>query len=131
MARVHAVSISPAWNKDDITAHLQTDLCFGIDDPLSGFIIVRTAADQAEILTIVVSPNNRGSGFGHALLRAAESALRTKNIDIIFLEVAEDNMTAIKLYKHFGFEQFGRRPAYYRREGGRVAALTFRKRLDG
>jgi len=37
---------------------------------------------------------------------------------------------AITFYKKSGFEPIGKRPAYYKREKGRVAALTFRKALS-
>jgi len=47
----------------------------------------------------------------------------------MFLEVAEDNEAAIHLYRSLGFQPIGRRPAYYRRADGRVAAITFSKKL--
>lgn len=102
----------------------------GVGEPLSAFIILRYGGQQAEILTLVTSPLQRHKGLARALLVASESAILTEGGDIIFLEVAEDNKAAISLYSTSGYEQFGRRPAYYRRDKGRVAALTFRKRLD-
>ena len=110
-------------------AHIQKDLCFGFGRPLDGFIILSAAADQAEILTIATDPSHRRRGIARSLLEIAETELVDNGVDTLFLEVAEDNKSAIKFYKSAGFEPIGRRPAYYKREIGRVAAITYRKRL--
>jgi len=130
MAALHQRAITPAWPISDMRHHLETDLCLGTGSPLQAFIILRPIEDQAEILTLVTDPAKRQIGLARAILQSSEKMLRAKNIEIIFLEVAEDNAPAIALYKSCSFEPFGRRPAYYRRDNGRVAALTFRKRLD-
>jgi len=109
--------------------HVQTDICFGFGRPLDGFIIISSAADQAEILTIATDPAQRQRGIARALLDISETELVDNGVDTLFLEVAEDNEAAIKFYKSAGFGPIGRRPAYYKREMGRVAAITYRKRL--
>ena len=129
MAELHAQSFHKGWDAEDMGAHIQKDLCFGFGRPLDGFIILSSAADQAEILTIAVDPAERRRGIARALLDIAETELVDNGVDTLFLEVAEDNEAAIKFYKGAGFEPIGRRPAYYKREIGRVAAITYRKRL--
>jgi ribosomal-protein-alanine N-acetyltransferase len=48
----------------------------------------------------------------------------------LFLEVAEDNTVAQRLYTAYGFAMVGRRPDYYRtRHGPPIAALTLRRYL--
>lgn len=129
MAEIHMQSFHKGWDDADMWAHLQKDLCFGFGRPLDGFIILSTAADQAEILTIAVDPVHRRRGIARALLEVSETELVDNGVDTLFLEVAEDNEAAIKFYKGTGFEPIGRRPAYYKREIGRVAAITYCKRL--
>ena len=129
MANIHAQSFHKGWDAEDMGAHIQKDLCFGFGRPLDGFIILSSAADQAEILTIAVDPSERRRGIARALLEICETELVDNGVDTLFLEVAEDNEAAIKFYKGAGFEPIGRRPAYYKREMGRVAAITYRKRL--
>ena len=109
--------------------HIQKDMCFGFGRPLEGFIIISAAADQAEILTIATDPDHRRRGIARALLDISETELVDNGVDTLFLEVAEDNKAAIKFYQGAGFEPIGRRTAYYKREMGRVAAITYRKRL--
>lgn len=129
MAEIHAQSFFKGWDDADMWAHIQKDMCFGFGRPLDGFIILSSAADQAEILTIATDPALRRTGIARALLDIAETELVDNGVDTLFLEVAEDNDPAIKFYKGAGFEPIGRRPAYYKREIGRVAAITYRKRL--
>ncbi|MEP6344091.1 MAG: ribosomal protein S18-alanine N-acetyltransferase [Maricaulaceae bacterium] len=127
---LHGVSFEAGWSEDSLKSHFDNDLCLGVFAPdLAGFIVARLAADQAEIITIAVDPKRRGQGIGQKLMQQAFTHLCGNGVDLLFLEVAEDNFSAITLYKKCGFNPIGKRPAYYRRAGGRVAALTFRKDL--
>lgn len=130
MAAIHAKSFERGWPALDMAVHIKRDICYGTDDPLTAFIILRCAGSQAEILTIATHPDHRGEGLGSELLSKTLIKLSALNIREIFLEVAEDNAAAQALYRRAGFTPIGRRPAYYRREKGRVAALTFSKMLD-
>jgi len=131
MAAIHADSFDRGWDALAMATHTQKDLCLGVDydEGLAGFIILSVAAGQAEILTITTAKAARRQGLGQTLLKGAEAALRNQSVFELFLEVAEDNAAAIALYRGAGFTPVGRRPAYYRRENGRVTALTFSKKL--
>ncbi|MBP2232284.1 ribosomal-protein-alanine N-acetyltransferase [Azospirillum agricola] len=94
-----------------------------------GFVMTRVAAEDAEILAIGVLPAGRRSGVGRRLVEAALSGARHLGATALFLEVAEDNDAARALYKACGFFSVGRRPGYYRRRDGRVAALVLRHDL--
>lgn len=130
MVTLHALGFDAGWPGADMAAHVARDIVLGTGSPLTGLIIIRAIEDQAEILTLTTRPDMRGQGLARSLLDAGESQAGFSGVDIMFLEVAEDNEAAINLYKRAGYEAFGRRPAYYRRMNGRVAALTFRKKLD-
>jgi len=130
MAEIHAVSFERGWDALEMSRHISKDICLGLGDPLSCFIICARAADQADILTIATHPDARRQGLGATLLNATLTHLAQTNISTIFLDVAEDNHSAIALYKKAGFQAIGRRPAYYKREKGRIAALNFSKVLD-
>ena len=130
LSQIHGMSFERGWSEAEMHTHLQSDLCFGYGRPAAGFIIVRAAPGQAEILTLAIDPAARRQGLARQILDITETELADQGVDTLFLEVAEDNAPAIAFYKAAGFEPIGRRPAYYRREKGRVAALTYRKRLD-
>tara|TARA_R110002072_G_scaffold9326_8_gene45514 strand:- start:3517 stop:4029 length:513 start_codon:yes stop_codon:yes gene_type:complete len=91
------------------------------------YALLRQAADELEILTLGVRPDNRRSGWGRALLAEVIARAWRQNVAQIFLEVAQDNGAALALYRRLAFEQVGRRPAYYqRRKGGPCDALILR-----
>jgi ribosomal-protein-alanine N-acetyltransferase len=90
-----------------------------------GFVIGQLAADEAEILSIGVSPNWQRAGLGARLVEGLARAARRGEAKRIFLEVAEDNAPAIALYNKLGFVTAGRRKRYYERPGGEaIDALT-------
>jgi len=90
-----------------------------------GFIIGQLAADEAEILSIGVSPNWQRAGLGTRLLEGLARAARRGEAKRIFLEVAQDNAPAVALYRKLGFVEAGRRKRYYERPGSEaVDALT-------
>lgn len=93
----------------------------------AGFVLSRRAADEAEILSIVVSQRHRRDGLGRTLLHAHLGQLAATGIQHVFLEVEEGNLAAEQLYRHCGFREVGRRKAYYPKpDGSRSAAVTMR-----
>jgi ribosomal-protein-alanine N-acetyltransferase len=98
----------------------------GSNEP-AGFVLSRLAADEAEILSIVVARSGRRSGCGRALLAAHLAQLAARGVRRLFLEVEEGNAAAIALYQRFGFAMVGRREGYYpKADGSRAAALVMR-----
>lgn len=79
----------------------------------NGFIVWRTTADEAEIITIGVAPNMRRSGIAESMILLMEQELKKQNVVNIFLEVSEVNYPAKKLYEKLGFKAVGKRPKYY------------------
>ncbi|MFC5396631.1 GNAT family N-acetyltransferase [Bosea vestrisii] len=95
-----------------------------------GFVMSRIAADEGEILSIVVAGGKRRSGLGQALLCAHMAQLAARGTARLFLEVEEGNAPAIGLYRRLGFDTVGRREGYYPKpDGSRVAALVMRREL--
>ena len=131
MAAIHSESFERGWDALEMATHTQRDLCLGLEQngTLAAFIIVSTAADQAEILTIAVRKTARRQGLARRLLDQTVSHLKNMDAGELFLEVAEDNPGALALYRTAGFQPIGRRPGYYRRVTGRVAAITFSKKV--
>ncbi len=79
----------------------------------AGFILCRVAADEAEILTLMVVPALRRQGFARHLLRAGQKQAARQGAATIFLEVASNNKAAKMLYESNGFVEVGRRARYY------------------
>lgn len=122
LAVLHAQAFDHPWSAAEITALLASGAVGLMAD--DGFILVRAAAGEAEILTLAVAPAARRKGLGRALVEAAVDQLGSAEL---FLEVAADNGPAIALYRQAGFSQAGLRRGYYARPGGAVDALVLRR----
>jgi len=79
----------------------------------NGFIVYRTVADEAEIITIGVDPETRRNGIASAMIRIIEKDVKNQGVKKIFLEVASNNIPAQKLYENSGYTKVGLRPKYY------------------
>lgn len=127
LADLHAAAFDPSWSAAEIAA---LDAVALLEDD-AGLILVRTVAGEAEILTVGVRPQARGGGVGRRLVEAALASALAEGAGSVFLEVAEDNAPARRLYAGLGFEAVGRRRAYYPRPGvPAVDALVLRRALN-
>lgn len=96
-------------------------------NPLIGFIVMRIILGEAEILTLVVSPHARRQGVGKALMKKTLNLTYNKGAEYVYLEAAENNVAALKLYSLFGSEKYGERPGYYSsKEGFKEAAILLK-----
>ena len=86
----------------------------GQNQALAGYLLARSIAGEAEILTLAVLPEARRRGMGMALLEAVLLALRQVDVAAVFLEVRESNEAARALYRRSGFRPVGVRADYYR-----------------
>ena len=97
-----------------------------------GVILCRVVAGEMEVLTVGVAPAARRTGVARALMTAALGAARQAGAEACFLEVADDNESAVALYAGLGFRRAGLRRAYYDRgQGARADALVMRLDLIG
>lgn len=127
MAVLHASSFERPWDEAAFEALLVTFNVFGQILDGQGFILCRTAADEAEVLTLAVAPLVRRNGVGRALVEAAILTATARGAESLFLEVASDNVAALGLYAATGFEPAGLRRAYY---AGGADAVVMRRTLN-
>lgn len=99
------------WSADDFR-DLKNSGCEIIMSE-NGFIVYRIAVDEAEIITIGVTPEMRRNGIASAMIGIIEKTLKNQGVKKLFLEVASNNIPAQKLYKNYGFKTVGLRPKYY------------------
>ncbi|MCI4679446.1 GNAT family N-acetyltransferase [Rhodoblastus acidophilus] len=134
-SRLHQMSFAHPWSIMDFEALLNDPACVGdgVDDKsgLLGFILSRRAADEAEVLTIVVAAAARRHGYGLKLLTSHIARLAAFGVRNLFLEVDEANAPALKLYRRFSFSVEGTRKGYYaKNQGKRSDALIMRRSLN-
>ena len=123
LAGLHAAAFPAPWDATALAGLLTQAGVFAVEQP-DGFILLRTVADEAEILTLAVHPKARRRGLGTRLVREGVAGAAAQGATRLFLEVADDNAAALALYARAGFSEAGRRPGYYARpDGGRQDAL--------
>lgn len=130
MAAVHAEAFDKPWTETEFEDLLDGEGIFGVlarGEDAAGVLICRTAADEAEILTVGVAGWARRQGVGQALMAAAIDEARKAGATRMFLEVDVANIGAVTLYERLGFARSGLRKAYYDRgTAGRADALVMR-----
>ncbi len=123
LSELQQESFDEGWSLQSLQTTLETPGVFGFvatsegDEPL-GFGLFRVSVDEAEVITIATRPKMRGQGIARALMDKALSTAEENGATSMLLEVATDNMPALGLYQDLGFDEVGRRKAYYKRPDG-------------
>lgn len=84
--------------------------------PIDGFVFYQTVKlDLSQISIAHLAVGQKGQGFGGRMLKKFEEHLLDQELNPceIFLEVAEGNLPAQKLYQSLNFTQCGVREKYY------------------
>ncbi|NBB15085.1 GNAT family N-acetyltransferase [Caulobacter sp. SLTY] len=130
LATLHAQAFDHPWSAAEFTALLDSPGAFAIAQE-EGFVLARAIAGEAEIITLAVAPAARRQGLATRLMEQAVVRAIALGAEAMFLEVAEDNHAAARLYAGLGFEIAGRRVGYYRRtDSPPIDALVMRLSLN-
>lgn len=114
LAALHGQCFAEVWDQAAMTSLLATPGTFALlAEDNAGFVMLRVAAGESEVLTLAVLPAARRRGIATTLLITAAQRAKEQGATELFLEVDETNLPAIALYKRLGFTQVGLRPNYY------------------
>ena len=99
------------------------DFIFGyfINNQLVGFIHVNKLYETMDVVNIVINPDYRNKGIATSLLNYSINYF--DDINSVMLEVNENNVAAISLYKKNNFIVINKRNNYY----GSDAALIMKR----
>ncbi|MHB1205545.1 MAG: GNAT family N-acetyltransferase [Rhodospirillaceae bacterium] len=128
-AALHETSFGEPWTAESFAVLLAQPGVAGWlwGEPPAGLLLVRAAADEAEILTLAVAPAARRRHGAHVMIAEALRVLAQGLTRRIFLEVAADNTAALAVYSRAGFIPCGRRPGYYAK--GSIDAVIMERTL--
>lgn len=125
IAKLEKECFQDAWSEKELTNVLNNRLyeifVLEVTEEIVGYFVIFTV-DDCELLRICVKEGMRGQGFATLLMQKLMDIFSEKDVKRILLEVRHTNFTAIKLYKKFGFAEFGVRKNYY---GDNVDARLF------
>lgn len=91
------------WSVVDISGNGEID----------AYLLAGEKKSHLHVFTFAVRKEFEGRGWGKTLLAHTIDKAKDCGIATIMLEVREDNMRAIGLYKKFGFERAGIEENYY------------------
>lgn len=114
-AKIESECLSTAWSESQIAslpeyavyvAAFENGMACGIGS-------MYTVAGEGQIMNIAVSNAFRRRGIANGIMNELILLAKDRNCENITLEVAEDNISAISLYKKCGFTAVGRRNGFY------------------
>lgn len=120
----HAFPWSERVFRDCLSAGYRLDGVFTERRQLLGFSMVMSVVDEWHILNLCVDPAYFRQGIGRYLMHKLIDRAPDAEIGSLWLEVRVGNLAARNLYAKLGFDEVGRRKAYYPAEGGREDAVV-------
>ncbi len=114
--KLYSLYFDDGWNKNMLTGAFNFNRFFAIglqEEDLVGVITYSLSDVDADIEGLVISKEYRNKGLALFLLSELEKRLKEKNVQKVFLEVRESNISAKNLYIKNGYQQINLRKKYY------------------
>lgn len=125
--RLEAAAVAEPWSEGMVRDSLQQGhhtLLLEHDGAACGFAVwMQALPDEAELLNIVIAPDQQGRGLGRYLLQAVLATAQQNGVARLLLEVRASNAAARALYLSVGFIENGLRKNYYRSANGHEHAI--------
>lgn len=131
IAELEKICFSTPWSEQTISDAFKTGTRFFVaekDNKILGYVGISAILDEGYITNVAVFPEARRQGVASALLETLFDFAKEKRLSFISLEVRESNVSAISLYKNFGFKTEGKRKNFY--SSPEEDALIMTKRFD-
>ena len=105
------------WKIDTFEEELKNNnsyyLVGKINNEIVGFAGIKIVLDEADIMNVVTRKTYRNQGIGSIILEKLISYAKQNGIKKLTVEVNEQNLSAIHLYKKFNFKEIALRKNYY------------------
>ena len=98
-----------------------------VDGHIVGMIVNWLLVDEVHVATIATHPDSRRQGIARKLLSHSLRYMSDEGAVSSFLEVREGNTAARDMYRKFGYEETGRRKAYYKDNNEDAILMTLEK----
>lgn len=126
---IESESLSTAWSEKQIRESIDNAYSVYVvavdDEAVCGIGSMYCVAGEGQIMNIAVAKNHRRRGIAEGIMNFLDSEAIKRDCEIITLEVAENNLSALSLYEKCGYTTVGRRKGFY----SGVDALIMEKRL--
>ena len=105
------------WSLEQLSNSLKENNIFiiaTIQEEVVGFLIAEYLVDSYNLLLIATKEEFKNQNIATKLMQKLEEISKNKNIEKIWLEVRENNIPAINLYKKNDFSSIFLRRNYYK-----------------
>ncbi|MEL6927037.1 MAG: ribosomal protein S18-alanine N-acetyltransferase [Cyanobacteria bacterium J06600_6] len=106
-----------------LALHLSSASELNTETKIIGMGCLWSIVDEAHITLLAVHPDYRRQGLGQLLLLELLKDAIARNLAWATLEVNENNLAAVNLYKKYGFQIAGKRKNYYQPAGDDALVL--------
>ena len=117
IARIERDNFSDPWDEKSLEDSFEHDynhlLMEKRDGRVVGYVIYSDVQGDAELLRIAVDKRYRRKGIASSLMQSMLEELADAGAERVSLEVREHNISAVALYKKFGFVDIFVRTNYY------------------
>jgi ribosomal-protein-alanine N-acetyltransferase len=114
---IEKASFAGPWSRDMFLEEMDNRnarlMAFRLEGRIIGYICFWMVMDEAHLMNIAVHPEQRGRGYGRAIMTYLEAVCVQEGINRLLLEVGRRNAPARSLYKKLGFGSIGFRKQYY------------------
>lgn len=114
---IEQASFMTPWKREHFESELSGKHSFPFvavcEGRVAGYVCLMSLFEEAQILDIAVSPEQRGRGIARLLMVHACAVAREHKAEVLSLEVRSSSSAAIGLYQSSGFRQVGIRTNYY------------------
>src|SRR5690349_4864213 len=128
LSALHAAAFEDGWTKGDFVTWLSRKEGFAVaavrEREAVAFGLALEAGEDAELLTIAVAEAERRRSWGRKVFAGLDAEANKRSLKRWVLEVRDNNLAAVELYKSLGFVEISVRKAYYRVAGGQADALV-------
>ena len=119
---VERLSFKIPWSRESILEEINGNkyaryFSARVGSRIIGYAGMWSVFGEGHITNVAVHPEFRGSGIGSLLMEKLIEIAGSEDITDMTLEVRKSNLTAQRLYKKFGFVEYGFRKAYYADNG--------------
>jgi len=111
--KIEKASFSHPWKESMFFSPNQRFILAFENEKIVGYICFSQVIDECHILNVAVSPQFREKGIARKMFDFLFSLGEKDGFNFYYLEVSENNLPAISLYKKLGFKTLGRRKKYY------------------
>lgn len=122
IVEIEKLSFKTPWTKEAFISELTRNKCAKYraivdNEKVVGYGGMWIMIDEAHITNIAIHPEFRGIGLGNLIMEDLLNVARNNGARSMTLEVRTGNITALNLYKKFGFLEVARRKGYYQDTG--------------